>query len=199
MRAIRNIGLAGLAWPLASGLAHADTMPQLDFHNRLLTSQIVWGAVIFAAFYLLVSRWGLPKVSSVLEMRAGTIAGDLDRARASKAEADLAVAEQAEARNRAYAQSQAAIAEATRAAKDEAAARSAQQDARLDAQLAASEAQIAAARGTAMGALRQVAAETASALVSRLTNGRYADENRVRESVGAILAERGLAGGQAAT
>ena len=170
-------------------------MPQLDFHNRLLTSQLVWGAVIFAVFYLLVSRWGLPKVSSVLELRADTISADLERARASKAEADQAMAEQAVARKQAYAQSQAAVAEAMRQAKDQAAARSAEQEVRLEAQIAASEAQIGAAHQAAMGALRQVATETAVAVVSRLTDGRYNDEDRVQASVGAILAERGLPAG----
>ena len=193
MRTIKRVGLALTASPLAFGRAHADTMPQFDFHNPLLTSQIVWGVVIFAAFYLLASRWGLPKVNAVLEMRADTIAGDLDRARASKAEADLAAAEQAAARKQAYAQSQAALAEATRKAKEEAAARSAEQDARLDAQLAASEAQIGAARQAATGALRQVATETAVAVVARLTDGRLMDEHRAHEAVGAILAERGIA------
>ena len=43
-----------------------------------------------------------------------------------------------------------------------------------------------------MGAVRQVAAETASALVARLTSGR-ADAHRVDEAVGQVLAERGLA------
>ncbi len=195
MRAIAVSGLVVAAWPLALGLAHADTMPQLDFHNRLLTSQIVWGAVIFAVFYLLVSRWGLPKVGSVLKLRADTIAADLDRARASKAEADRATAEQAEARKQAYAQSQAAVAEAARQANEQAAAHNAEQEARLDAQLAVSEAQIAEAYRAAMGALRQVAAEAAVAVVSRLTDGRYHDEHRVQEAVGAILAERGLPAG----
>ena len=193
MRTIKHLGLAFMAAPLAFGRAQADTMPQLDFHNRLLASQIVWGAVIFVAFHLLVSRWGLPKVSSVLEMRASTIAGDLDRARASKAEADVAAAEQAAARKQAYAQSQAAVAEATRTAKEEAAARGAAQDARLDEQLKASEAQIGAARQAAMGAMRQVATETAVAVLARLTDGRVMDDHRVQDAVGTILAERGIA------
>ena len=67
-------GVLTLAMVLVSaGAAHADTMPQLDFHNPLLASQIVWGAAIFVVFYLLVSRWGLPKVDAVLEQRAAMI------------------------------------------------------------------------------------------------------------------------------
>ena len=176
----------------SAGAARADTMPQLDFHNPLLLSQIVWGAAIFAVFYVLVSRWGLPKVDSILEMRASTIEADLDRARASKAQADIAVAELSAARRQAQAQSQAAIAEASQKAKAEAATLAAEQEARLDARLAESEAQIDRARKAAMGSLSQVATETAVAVVARLTDG-HADEPRVQQAVGSILAERGLA------
>ncbi len=187
-----RLACAALLASCGLGVAHADTMPQLEFGNRLLLAQVIWGAAIFVGFYLLVSRWGLPKVGAVLDMRAATIAGDLDRARASKAEADRAAAEQEAARRQAAAQSQAALAQATQAAKSEAASRAAAQEARLEAQIAASEAQIAAARASAMGAVRQVASETAALLVGRLTAG-HADAHRVDEAVGQVLAERGLA------
>jgi F-type H+-transporting ATPase subunit b len=193
MRAIKSLAPAlAAAALLAVGEARAETMPQLDFGNRLLIAQVVWGAVIFALFYVLVSRWGLPKVGAVLEMRAGRIAEDLHTAHQSKLEADRAVAELTAARKKAYAQSQAEIAEAARAAKAQAAQRAVEQDARLDAQLAASEAQIGQARAAAMGALREVATDTATALVSRLTNSQ-ADQDRVRHAVEGLLAERGLA------
>ncbi len=172
--------------------AQADTMPQLDPAHGLLVAQIVWGAVIFLAFYLLASRWGLPRVGAILAFRAGTIAADLERAHNDKVDADAAVAELTAARRTAYAQSQAAIAEAASRAKAEAAARNAEQDARLDAQLAESEARIGSARSAAMGALRQVSTETASAVVARLTDGQ-ADEHRVDQAVRDLLAERGLA------
>jgi F-type H+-transporting ATPase subunit b len=175
-----------------AGAAQADTMPQLDFGNKLLTAQVIWGAIIFAGFYALVSRWGLPKVASILDMRAETIARDLNQARDARADADRAVTELTEARRQAYAQSQAAIAEATAKAKAQAAAKAAEQDARLDAQLAESEAQIGAARSAAMGALREVATDTAVAVVSRLI-GADADTTRVEAAVGQVLADRGLA------
>ena len=188
---LKRIACAALA-SCGMGVAHAETMPQLDFGNRLLLAQVIWGAIIFAGFYFLVSRWGLPRVGAVLEMRAATIAGDLDRARASKAEADRAAAEQQAARRQATAQSQAALAQATQQAKEQAAARATAQEARLEAQISASETQIAQARASAMGAVRQVASETAALLVARLTSG-HADAHRADEAVGQVLAERGLA------
>jgi F-type H+-transporting ATPase subunit b len=176
----------------ASGSAFADTMPQLQFGNKLLTAQVIWGALIFAAFYWGVSRVGLPKVDVILDMRAQTIARDLNQARDARADAERAVAELTAARNTAYAQSQAAIADALAKAKADAAARAAAQEATLDAQLAESEARILAARNAAMGALREVASDTALAVVSRLT-GRAAPAGLVQGAVADVLAERGLA------
>lgn len=176
---------------LASGSAHADTMPQLDFANPLLLSQVVWGALIFLVFYLLVSRWGLPKVGAVLEMRAQTIGADLEAARLSKSSADQAVAELNEARRRAIAQSQAEIAEASAAAKANAASRAKELGSWLDAQLAESEARISQDRTRALGSLQDVATETAQAVIARLT-GLSAGPAAVQSTVRDLLAERSL-------
>jgi F-type H+-transporting ATPase subunit b len=188
----RLFGLAVMAVLLtASRSATADTMPQLQFGNKLLTAQVIWGALIFAAFYWGVSRVGLPKVASILEMRAQTIARDLNQARDARADAERAVTALTASRKAAYAQSQAAIADALATAKAEASARAAAQEEKLDAQLAESEARIFAARNAAMGSLREVASDTALAVVTRLT-GRVSDFSVVQGAVGDVLAERGL-------
>ena len=87
-----------------AGSAHASGMPQLAFGNPLLTAQVVWGAIIFALFYIGVSRYGLPQVDAILEHRAGVIGTDLEQARQAKLRADQAVAELNAARSRAYAE-----------------------------------------------------------------------------------------------
>jgi F-type H+-transporting ATPase subunit b len=189
--------LAGVAGCVAvAAPAHAGGMPQLDFGNKLLLSQVVWGAIIFALFYVGVSRYGLPRVDSILAMRAAVIGGDLEQARLSKQRADQAVAELNEARRLAYAESQAAVNAATQKAKDEAAAQAAEANARLDRQLAESEAQIGAARDRAMASLRDVAVDTADAIIERLTN-RQPDLGRVRDAVDRGLRARGLDAGSA--
>ncbi len=172
----------------AAGTAHADTMPQLDFANPLLISQVVWGAIIFAVFYWLVSRSGLPRVEAVLEKRATAIGAELDAARHSKQSADAAVAELTEARRRAYAESQAAIAAATTKAKAEAEARTAEVNARLDRQLSDSEARIGEARRDAMASLHDLATTTAEAVYTRVT-GLSADGNRLGAAVSEVLSE----------
>jgi F-type H+-transporting ATPase subunit b len=160
------------ALPLLLAAAQAEAaegMPQLNFANPLMLAQVVWLAIIFFALYVLLSRWALPKVADVLELRAATIGADLDAARHAKGEADAAVAEQTRATREAQASAQAQIAQAATAAKAAAEAQSATLSAKLDGQIAAAEQRIAAARAAAMGALEQVAAETTRAVVARLT------------------------------
>lgn len=199
-RLFRSRGVSGMALPAvllalscapawAQEAAEKRGMPQFNFSDPLLISQIVWGAVIFALFYALAARWALPKMSAVIDRRQELIATDLETARHAKAEADAAARELAEARRTSHAEAQRAIDVATMEAKAQAAAATASMNARLDAQLAEAEGRIAVARGQAMGALREVATETAQLVVSRLIS-RPADTDRVQSAVDAVLAER---------
>jgi len=188
--------LSGVGSVLVASAAWAEEakkgMPQLDFHNPLTISQVVWLAIIFLVLYVLLSRWALPQVAGVLEARAATIAGDLEAARRAKASADASIAELTKATQEAQASARAEIGAAVDAAKAAADAQSATLNARLEAQLAAAETQIASARASAMGALRQVAAETTSVVVARLT-GASANAGAVDAAVGRALAARGQA------
>ncbi len=161
-------------------------MPQLNFKSPLTISQVVWGAIIFALLYTLFSRWALPKVGSVVQERRARIGDDLDTARAAKMEADAAVAELTEATRRARAEAQSSIAAATQQAKADAAVQAATMNEALDAQLAEAEGRIAAARNAAMGALRQVAGEAATTVVTRLT-GQVPDAARIDQAVSRLL------------
>ena len=171
--------------------AMAEGMPQLDFKTPLTTSQVVWGAIIFVVLYILLSRTGLPMVASVLEERAAKIAKDLDEARAAKAGADEGMRQADQATAKAHAEAQAAINAALDEAKKTAAAQAEVLNARLEKQLQDAEAQIAQARASAMGALREVAMETAVTVVTRLS-GKAPDAGRLDTAVGSALAARGL-------
>ena len=164
-----------------------EGMPQLNFASPLTTSQVVWGAIIFALMYVLLSRWALPQVSSVVDSRNATVSRDLDTARASKTEADRAVAELTAATRRARADAASAVASAAKQAKDQAALQSAAMNERLDAQIAEAETRIGQARAAAMGALRQVAGETATVVITRLT-GHAPETAAVDGAVGELLA-----------
>ncbi len=179
--------IAGLL-PVA---ARAQGMPQLDFTTPLTISQVVWGAIIFVVLYIMLSRNALPLVSSVLEERATRISKDLDEARAVKARADVDMTEADQATEKARAEARGSISAALNEAKQAAAAQTEQLNARLEKQLQDSEAQIAQARASAMNALRQVATETASTVVTRLT-GTAPEVGRLDGAVGSALAARGL-------
>ena len=183
-----RLGLAGIALLLMAAGPEKEGMPQLNFASQLTTSQVVWGAIIFVLLYVLLSRWALPKVGTVVEDRRKRIEGDLDTARTSKAEADAAVNELTEATRRARSEAQASVAAATQEAKAEAASQAVIANERLDAQLAEAEGRISAARASAMGALRQVAAEAASSVVLRLT-GQQPDAAVIDRAVAARLPE----------
>jgi F-type H+-transporting ATPase subunit b len=194
----RDLSSAGAiaAW-FAVGLlmlpaaAVAEGMPQLDFKSTLTTSQVVWGAIIFAVLYVILSRSALPLVASVLEERAATIAKDLDEARAAETGARAGMAEADQAIAKARAEAQTAVNAALDEAKQAAAAQTEALNARLEQQLRDSEAQIARARASAMGALRQVATETAATVVTRLT-GVPPDAGRLDGAIGSALAARGV-------
>lgn len=164
-------------------------MPQLDFGNPLTISQVVWMFIIFGGLYALFSRWALPQVAEVVDARSSRIGADLDTARAAKAEADAAAAEIAASSTRASSEAQSRINAAVTQAKAEAAEQARQANERLDAQLAEAEQRIGAARASAMGALRQVATETAGVVVSRLI-GQQPDQAAVQAAVDHALAAR---------
>jgi F-type H+-transporting ATPase subunit b len=184
-----SLRLALLAALLLPAAAWAEGMPQLDFANPLTTSQVVWGAIIFAVLYVLLARIGLPKVGEVLEQRARHIASDLETAQASKARSDAAAQEVADATARARAEAQAAINAALDVAKQETSARIATLNERLEHQLREAETQINAARSAALRALREVATETAATVIGRLT-GAPPDQGRLDGAIGVALAAR---------
>ena len=190
--ALRRAALAVLAVALlaAPRAAWAEGMPQLDFTTPLTTSQVYWGAAIFIVLYLLLSRVGLPKVGAVIEQRAVHIAADLDAAKTQKAQADAAVAELTATIQRSRAAAQGEINQAVDQAKAAAAEQATALNARLETQLRAAETQINAARAAALGALHQVATDTANTVIARLT-GAAADARRVDAAVAAALAARG--------
>lgn len=198
MRAILTAGLVAaatlpsLALAAAGGAEPVPGMPQLAFghptQGRYLLANVFWLLVIFGALYYVMAHYALPQVGQVLESRAARITADLEAAQAAKAEADAAMAALREATARARAEAQSEIATALAASQEAAQARSDELAARLARQIEEADARIAAARNAAMGALRDVAADTAQSLVAKLT-GR-ADAAAIGGAVDRALAAR---------
>ena len=149
----------------ASGAAENDIFPPFDPWH--FPSQIFWTVLLFGFMYFVLSRFILPKLGSVIEVRENTLADDLDEAARLSSEADEAQKavelRMAEARNKAR-----ETASRARAKLD---AEIAEETARVDGELAkkleAAEARIAALRTEAMGTVDQIAADAVQAITAR--------------------------------
>ena len=158
---------AGKAETSTAEPAESGGLPQFKF--EYWGGQIVWLVVLFALLYALLANVFVPRLRSVRDERDAAINGAIEEARRVRAEADgqaaAAHAEMSEAR----AKAQTAAADAKARANAEAQTRQKAQEAELNAKLAEAEARIRASRDAAMGSVREVAADTAAAIVDRLT------------------------------
>jgi F-type H+-transporting ATPase subunit b len=138
------------------------------FQSEHFPSQLLWLAVCFALLYALMSRIALPRIGSILAERSRLIGDDLKAAERLKEQSDAAHAayDKALADARGRAQSIASSTRQQQASQAEAAQK--RLEAQLHERLAAAEQSIAATRTAAMGHVRTIAADTASAIVERL-------------------------------
>ena len=161
-------GAAGAHEGAAAAGEHAEGgLPQFDFSQW--PGQILWFLIVFFLVLAFVRLWAVPKVGGTIDARDGKITGDIAEARRLKDEADaqaqVAAAEAAQAR----AAAQKVGAEARAKAQAEIAARLAEEEAKLAATGAEAEARIAKAREAAMTNVAGIAADTAKAIVEKLT------------------------------
>jgi F-type H+-transporting ATPase subunit b len=142
-------------------------LPQFRF--EYWGGQIVWLLIVFAILYTLLAKVFVPRLRNVQDTRAKTISDAVEQARAVQAEADAqaaaAKAEIAEAR----AHARRVAAEAKAKAQAEMAARQAAEDERLAGELEKAEERIRALRDQAMANVGAIAADTAEAIVAKLT------------------------------
>lgn len=143
-------------------------MPQFDFAN-VTWPQLVWLALFFIVLYFGVVRMTLPKLGRVMEQREDKISGDLNAAHAAKETADQVDARYHAEMDASREQARQAITAAKVEAAKASEARLATAASAADAEIAAAEARIAAASAKAEGALRDAAAESAQAIVAKLT------------------------------
>jgi F-type H+-transporting ATPase subunit b len=155
-------------------------LPQLQFEHW--GGQIVWLLLIFAVLFAVLSKVLLPRVSGAIETRGAKIAGDIADARLLMDEAEVqaraAATEVAEAR----AKAQKTAADAKAVASAAAAERQAKEEAVLAEKLSAAEARIQVARDEAMSHVREVASDTAGAIVKKLT-GKAASAAELKASL----------------
>ena len=153
---------------------HAKFPP---FDSEYFPSQLVWLTISFVLLYVLMARIALPRIGGIMAARSKVIGDDLAAAEDLKERSNAANAAYEKALGDARSRAQ-AIAGATR---EQQARETDDLHKRLEAQLhdriAAAEQSIAKSRGAAMGHVRSIAAETASAIVERLVGQRPRDED----------------------
>ncbi len=159
-------GVAAGAHGAAEGHAEGG-LPQFDFAQW--PGQIAWFLIVFFALMAFIRFFAAPKVGGTIEARDGKIAGDIAEARRMKDEADVQAAAAAQDAAQARAQAQRVAAEARAKAQADIAARLAEEEAKLSASGAEAEARIATARNAAMTNVQSIGAETAQAIVTKLT------------------------------
>jgi F-type H+-transporting ATPase subunit b len=156
------------------------------FDPSTFASQLVSLVIAFVALYLIVSRIALPRVGGVIDARQNKIDGDLAEAQKLKDQSEAALkayeGDLAAARTRAQ-----AIGTETREKLNAAseAERKTLED-RLAHKLADAEKTITATRASAMGNVRGIATDAASAIVQQLT-GAAPDTKAVAKAVDASL------------
>ncbi len=157
-------------------------LPQFDLAQW--PGQMIWMLIIFGVLVFLFAKVFVPNVGGTIAARDDKIGGDIGEARRLRDEAQAQTQAAADELAAARARSQKLALDAKAAANAEAAARRAEEDARLAETLTAAEARIGAVKAEAMTHVRAIAAETAQAMVERLTGS----------AASAAEVERALAG-----
>lgn len=147
--------------------AGSGGLPQFD--PTWWPGQIVWLLIIFVVVLAFMRMFAVPRLGGTIAEREDRILGDVAEARRLKDEADIQAQAAATERAQARAASQKLAQESRAKAQAEAAARLAQEEAKLAETTGAAEARIAAAREQAMANVRDIAADTAQAIVEKLT------------------------------
>ncbi|MDC7683794.1 hypothetical protein PQU92_10935 [Asticcacaulis sp. BYS171W] len=152
--------------------AHAEEhasggLPQ--FQTEHWAGQMVWLVIIFLVLFVLIAKVFAPRLRKVIDTRGATIAEDLANARAIRDEAEAQAKDAAAETAAAHVAARKLAADAKAKAAAEQAAAQAKEDARLNAVLAESEASIRAKRDEALSHVTEIATDTASALIEKLT------------------------------
>lgn len=161
-------------------------LPQFQFEHW--AGQIIWLVLIFAVLYALLAKVFVPRLRKIVDTRAETIAAAVEEARKVQAEAETQAAAAKAEVEQARAQARGLAAEAKAKAAAELAKSQAAEDERLAGEMAQAETRIREMRDAAMSNVRGIAADTAKAMVEKLS-GAPASADAVDAALAARTAE----------
>jgi F-type H+-transporting ATPase subunit b len=141
-------------------------LPQLNPAD--FAPQLIWLAITFVVLYFILARVALPRIGEVIEERRDRVQRDLDAAERFKKDTDAALA----AYERALSEARSKASSMAKDMRDKLAAETDKErgsvEGLLAARLADAETRIAATKTKALSSVNEIAAETASAVVSKL-------------------------------
>ncbi len=158
------------------------------FDHTTFASQLLWLAISFGLFYLLMSKVIIPRIGGILEVRHDRIAQDLDEAGRLKAEADASIAAYEQELASARSKGHVIAATARDEAKAKADAERAVVEASLQAKIAAAEQRIAGIKEKALAEVGTIAEETAAVVVEQLIGGK-ATKAEVASAIKSVTAK----------
>ena len=161
---------AGGEHQTSTGIApepHGAAFP--PFESSTFLSQLIWLTITFGLLYYLMAKVALPRIEAILHERSQRLASDLDEAHRMKDEADKAGVAFETSLREAQSKAGSIVQEARNTLQAKADERRKIQEAELAQRLSASETTIRQRTQEAMGNVRGIAGETASAIVERLT------------------------------
>jgi F-type H+-transporting ATPase subunit b len=163
-----------------SEAGHAKVFPPLD--PGTFVPQLFWLALSFGLLYLLLKRFALPRVGEVIEERRERIQRDLQKAEDLKAETEQALATYEKALAEAHTKASGIAKDIRDKLAAELDAERSKVEAEIAAKTSAAEARIAQSKASAMARVNEIAADTAGAIVARLT-GREVSKDEVQRAL----------------
>ena len=176
-----------MATNTAQTQAHGGAKPAFPpFQKETFASQLIWLALFFIGLYVLMSRVALPRVGGIIAARSATIEGDLAEANRLKQESEAAIAAYEKTLADARTNAQAIGAKKRDELMGEADKRRKTLEDQLNRKLEEAEKTIAATKTAAMGNVRGIAVDAATAIVERLI-GQAPSEKAVADAVSDAL------------
>lgn len=139
------------------------------FESHTFLSQLIWLALSFGLLYYLMAKVALPRMQAILEARSSRLSADFGEAQRMKDEADAAGAAYEKSLSDAQAKARTIAQDTRNALSRKTETKRKQLETELNEKLNAAEATIRTRTAEAMGNVRTIAGETATAIVERLT------------------------------
>ncbi len=161
-------------------------MPQLD--PASFASQIFWLFICFTALYVIMSRWALPRIGSILQERRNKIENDLERAEQLRQEAEKVLSSHEAALADAHQKAAVILHEAHEADAAQAAKQIATLDNHIKKQLTQADARIDQAKQAALADIQDVSASLTGDVLKKLADVKPTDAT-IKKAVAAAIRE----------